>query len=194
MGKKTPLVWIMVCFLWGCSFDYGESMIADEGQPDIVMNDVEYVRVRDGNPIARFEAETAERYENRQAMELENFTFEQFSSGGEEVNAVGSAGHASVELDSGNIHMKDGVRIEVESEDITIATANLDWVDQERSLTGGKSDPVSIQRADGTNFTGWGFSADARRRTWTFDLGVDGTYIHEDDDSETEEADEQDTE
>ncbi|GHV00705.1 hypothetical protein FACS189483_10880 [Spirochaetia bacterium] len=47
---------------------------------------------------------------------------------------------------------------------------------------------MEIRRADGTNFTGWGFSADARRRTWTFDAGVDGTYIHEDDDTETETA------
>ena len=172
---------MLAFFLWGCSFDYGESMAADTGQPDIVMNDVEYVRVRDGNPIARFEAETAERYENRQAMELRNFTFEQFNNGGVEVNAVGSAGRASVELDSGNIHMENGVRLAVESEDITITTANLDWRDHERSLSGGPGEAVEIRRADGTTFTGWGFSADARRRTWTFDAGVDGTYIHEDD-------------
>jgi LPS export ABC transporter protein LptC len=174
----------MVGLLGACSFDYGSSSLADDGQPDIVMRDVEYVRVRGGNPQVRFEAELAERYESRQTMELERFSFEQFNAQGEEVNAMGSAGQASVELESGNISMKEGVRIEVDSEDITIETATLNWQDKERLLLGGAGDPVYIQRSNGTNFSGWGFTADVRRRTWTFGGGVNGTYIHEDDEEE----------
>jgi LPS export ABC transporter protein LptC len=169
-----------------CSFDYGEGAETDSGQPDIIMNDVEYVRVRDGDPVVRFAAEQVERYESRQTMELRQFSFEQFESRGLDVNAVGSAGRALVETDSGNISMEGGVRIAVESEDITIETETLTWQDKERFLAGGDYNPVDIKRSDGTSFTGQGFSADARRRTWSFTYGVDGIYIHEDDEEDEE--------
>jgi LPS export ABC transporter protein LptC len=182
----------LISIFTACSFDYGPDSSEDSGLPDVVMNDVQYIRVRDGNPVVRFEAEGAERYESRQTMELKNFTFEQFNTAAEDVNVIGRAGNASVELESGNIHMKDGVRIEVDSEDIAIETKTLDWQDKERQLFAGTGEPVEILRSDGTSFTGWGFSADARRRTWTFENGVQGTYIDEDEDEAAEpgEADE----
>ncbi|MDR2746047.1 MAG: LPS export ABC transporter periplasmic protein LptC, partial [Treponema sp.] len=71
------LVLLVFFLILGCSFDYGEGNAEDSGLPDLVMNDVEYVRVRDGDPQVKFRAERAERYENRQLMELRNFSFEQ---------------------------------------------------------------------------------------------------------------------
>jgi hypothetical protein len=53
-------------------------------------------------------------------MNLRNFSFEQFQKKGEEVNAQGKVGIALVELDSGNIHMGGGVRIDVDAEDFII--------------------------------------------------------------------------
>lgn len=174
----------LIAALTACSFDYGPGSSGETELPDVVMNNVEYVRVRDGNPLVRFEAEGAERYERRHTMELKNFSFEQFNTAADDVNAMGRAGNASVELESGNIHMKNGVRIEVESEDIAIETSTLNWKDKERQLSAGTGEPVEIRRLDGTSFTGWGFSADARRRTWAFTDGVQGAYIEKDDDEE----------
>jgi LPS export ABC transporter protein LptC len=192
--RITPVLisFLFAAFFFGaCSFDYGDSESDAGDQPDIIMRDVEYVRIRDGDPLVRFQAETAERYEKRQTMELRNFSFEQFGSQGEEINAVGRAGNASVELDSGNIHLDNGVRIAVDSEDITIETNILDWQDKERILSGPETSPVDIQRSDGTSFTGIGFSAQTRERIWGFDSGVSGTYVHEDDDEE-EDGEEED--
>jgi LPS export ABC transporter protein LptC len=188
---KRPVIQAVLPFLLmllaaACSFDYGEASETDSSQPDIVMSDVEYVRVRDGDPVVRFEAERAERYESRQTMELRQFSFEQFESHGLDINAVGSAGRASVDTDSGNIAMDGGVRIAVESEDITIETETLTWQDKERFLRGGDYNPVDIKRSDGTSFTGQGFSADARRRTWSFTYGVEGIFIDEDEDEDEE--------
>jgi hypothetical protein len=120
-------------------------------------------------------------------MELQNFSFEQFYSHGSEVNATGSAGSALVELDSGNIQLEQGIIISVESEDITIETSNLSWEDEKRILAGSGENPVDILRSDGTVFSGRGFSADARSRTWTCDDGVEGSYVDtEIEDEETE--------
>jgi LPS export ABC transporter protein LptC len=162
-----------------CSFNYGESG-EEEGGPDIIMREVEYVRVRDGAPQIRFTAEEAERWEKRQVMELAEFSFEQFEKQGEEINSRGSAGLAHVELDSGDIDMTGGVRMEVDSEDFTIDTATLSWQDGDHRLSGGPGEAVDIQRSDGTFFQGQGFSADVRKRTWVFSGNVEGSYVHED--------------
>ncbi|MDR2519328.1 MAG: LPS export ABC transporter periplasmic protein LptC [Spirochaetaceae bacterium] len=190
-NAKTALAVVLAGIIFGgCSFDYGESSADTQEQADLIMQDVEYVRVRDGDPLARFTAETAERFEKRQIMEVTRFSFEQFEQHGKEVSAAGTAGAATVELESGNIRMSGGVRLEVSSEDIIIETDRLDWQDKERRLEAGGDEEVTMRRSDGSNFSGRGFSAEIRERTWGFAQGIAGTYIWEDD----EEGEEGETE
>ena len=174
--------------LSSCSFDYGDQDGADKNQPDIVMDNVEYVRMRSADPQARFQAERVERYEERRVMELRNFSFEQFGNRGEDINAYGMAGSASFEIDTGDIRLGNGVRIEVESEDIIIETDWLEWIDEARTLTSKAEDEVHIYQENGTVFTGIGFHADVRQRSWEFSGSVGGTYIHEDDEEDEEAA------
>ena len=177
----------LILMLAACSFDYGNQETMDRDQPDIVMEEVEYMRMRSGDPVARFMAEQVQRFEERRIMELRSFSFEQFEKNGAEVNAYGSAGSAEFMIDSGDVRMDDGVRIEVESEDITIETKQLEWRDNAHTLTGGQEEPTVIFRANGTSFSGIGFKANARLRTWEFSGEAGGSYIH-DDDGEDEES------
>jgi LPS export ABC transporter protein LptC len=165
----------------GCTFDYGIPSGDGRSRPDIEMEGVEYTRVRNGDPQVRFQADKAERWEERRTMDLEQFSFEQFEDHGEVINAQGSAGTASVELDSGNIELRNGVSIAVDSEDVTIETERLKWQDSDRVLSGPESGEVVIRRSDGTSFTGSGFTANVRSRTWEFSGEVSGAYVHEDD-------------
>jgi LPS export ABC transporter protein LptC len=197
MDKVPPLLTVhcslLIVLLASCSFNYGNEG-SDKSQPDIVMENVEYVRMRSADPQARFQAERAERYEERRIMELLNFSFEQFGSQVEDVNASGRAGSGTVEIDSGDIRMDNTVRIEVESEDIAIETLWIEWKDNDRVLFGGNEEEVVIQQKNGTTFTGIGFRADAGRRTWGFSGSVEGTFIHDDDKEEVEAVTENKTE
>jgi len=197
-GNRSPkpailLYFFLFSFVMSCSFDYGNTGGGDKSQPDIVMDNVEYVRIRSLDPQARLQAERVERYEERRIMELRNFSFEQFGSNGEEINASGRAGSALFEIDSGDIRMENGVRIDVSSEDFAIETSKLEWKDKERSLTGGANEEVHVYQETGTSFTGIGFQSNARSRTWSFSDTVSGTYIH-DDDEENEDAENTDVE
>ena len=176
-----------IILLASCSFDYSDQTGSNKDQPDIVMENVDYVRIRSADPQARLQAERVERYEERRVMELRNFFFEQFGNHGEDVNAYGRAGSASFEIDSGDIHMDNGVRIDVDSEDLAIETVRLEWKDKDRILTGGDREEVNIYQENGTAFTGIGFHADARWRTWEFTGDVGGTYIYDDDDEDNAE-------
>ncbi|WP_461255854.1 LPS export ABC transporter periplasmic protein LptC [Treponema sp. R80B11-R83G3] len=192
MKKRINLARGAICILiflitLSCTFDYGETESSESDLPDLVMINVEYIRVRSADPIARVYAERAERYEKKGVMKLENFTFEQYGEKGNEVNTTGNAGNASVDINSGDIQMTNGVRLEVESEDIIIETNQLDWKDETHILSTGNEDEVNIYRENGTHFTGIGLTADARKRTFEFSSDVSGSYIQEDD--EAEEAD-----
>jgi len=167
-----------------CTFDYGESESTGSELPDLVMENVEYVRIRSSDPVARFQAERAERYERQGMMKIQNFVFEQYGERGEEVNAYGKAGSASVNIESGDIFMDRGVRIEVESEDIILETNQLEWKDEQRSLFSGEEDEVNVSQSNGTKFTGTGLFADTRRRTWEFSGNVWGTYIYDEEEAE----------
>ena len=169
-----------------CSFDYGDMGSQDSSLPDLVMENVEYVRVRSADPVARIYARRVERYETQGLMILESFSFEQYGDSGEAINVTGSAGYALVEIESGDISMDKGVRIEVESEDLIIETDQMDWIDSERIITSGKGDDVYIIQQDGTSFKGVGLRMDARRRSWEFSGAVSGIYYYEDNDEPAE--------
>ena len=196
MKKRINPAYGTVCILiflitLSCTFDYGESESEERVLPDLVMINVEYIRVRAADPIAKVQAERAERYEKQGVMKLENFTFEQYGEKGSEVNTIGSAGNASVDINSGDIQMTNGVRLEVESEDIIIETNQLEWKDETHILSTGTEDEVNIYRENGTHFIGTGLTADARRRTFEFSSDVSGSYIQEDDEDEDEVNEEQ---
>jgi LPS export ABC transporter protein LptC len=174
--------------LFSCTFDYGDLEAAERELPDLVMVNVEYVRVRSADLQARFSAERAERYEKQGVMKIHNFSFEQYGERGEEVNAFGSAVNATVDIDTGDVYMEDGVRLEVESEDIIIEADQLEWLDDPRILSTNEDVEVHILRENGTHFIGIGLHVDARRREWEFFGNVGGTFIQNDDDSESEDG------
>jgi len=183
--KKIAAGIFILSLLVSCTFDYGEEE-TDRTLPDLVMINVEYVRVRNSDLIAKINAERVERYETQGIMKLENFSFEQYGDDGIEINAAGSAGFASVDIESVDISMDRGVRIEVESENIIIETNQLNWKDEQRLLFTGEDDEVNILRNDGTSFTGIGLRVDARGRFYEFAGDVQGTYVHEDDEDNAE--------
>ena len=168
----------LVLLLAGCTFDYGDDGVT-RGRPDIVMENILYIRVRGGDPIVRFHAEYAERWEDYQIMELQNFLFEQLEDDGRTVNAEGSANTATVELSSGDVRLKGDVLIDIEAEDLIIRAAELQWRDGERSFTGNEDEEVEIERSDGTYMVGTGFSANVRSRTWAFSGGGAGSFVED---------------
>lgn len=172
----------LLAFLCSCSFDYGPLEAEEDARPDLTMDDVEYVRVRDGEPVVRVQAERVKRYERSQSMRIDRLRFEQYAADGKKAEAAGSAGAATVLLESGDADLSGGVQIVIQSEDLVIETDTLSWRDQDRLLVGGRDTEVLLKRSDGAVLSGRGFTSDARRHSWEFSGPVSGTYIDEDED------------
>lgn len=165
-------------FLASCSFNYSELDEGTNRYPDLIMSDLDYVRVRDGKTVLRFQAESAARFEEEQLMQVRYLNFEQYSSDG--VDAAGQAGKADMELSTGNSRLDGAVTVVVPSEEISIETSALFWDDESNTLYGDKDAPVLVKQSDGSILQGTGFFADVRRRSWSFDSGVSGVFVEED--------------
>ena len=185
MKNKLILFCILSSLLfWSCTFDYGNKESEGDALPDLVMENVEYIRVRSADLLARIQADRFERYEKQDIMKVQNIVFEQYSEKGEEVNVHGRAGSAVVHIESADIFMDNYVSLEVITEDIILESYQLEWKDAARTISSGEEEPVNIFRENGTWFTGIGLEGNTRTRTWEFLGSVDGVYIHDDDEEE----------
>jgi len=181
--KITVICLFCIIILFsGCTFDYGDNESSDDGLPDLIMENVDYVRVRSADPLARLHAERVERYEKQSVVKMQNVTFEQYGERGAEVNVLGSTGNAVIEIDSGDIFMDSNVRIEVLTEDIILETYQLEWRDEPKTITSGESYEVFVYRDNGTSFSGMGLHGNTRSRSWEFLGNVRGTYIYDEGD------------
>ncbi|MDR2144111.1 MAG: LPS export ABC transporter periplasmic protein LptC [Treponema sp.] len=194
MKKQPGSAWTalaLLSVLAACSFDYGASPEDFENDPDVIMKDVEYVRMKNSLPVVRIRSKEARRYEAKHAMEMEGFSFEQYNPAPPEnseipdINVRGTGGSVKIETDSGNLTMAGGVSVDVESEDFSLRTESLSWEDEERLLSA--PGEVIVTRSDGTQLSGRNLSADTRRREWRFEGAVSGDIVEEDEEEDEEE-------
>jgi LPS export ABC transporter protein LptC len=183
---------LLTLLLAACSFDYDASAEDFGNDPDVIMKDVEYVRMENALPVVRIRSKEARRYETKHAMEMDGFSFEQYNpvpaenSEIPDINVQGIGGSVKIETDSRNLTMAGGVSIDVKSEDILLRTESLSWEDKERLLSA--PGEVTVTRSDGTQLSGRNLSADTRRRWWRFEEAVSGDVVEEDEEDEETEA------
>jgi LPS export ABC transporter protein LptC len=174
--------------LFSCSFDYGDQGVEESTIPDITMRDLEYARVKNGQLQVRLAAGEGDRYDKRQVMELRDYRFRQYDTAKGSVDAEGRGGFVQIELDNLALRMEQGVVISVESEDLVIETDTLTYNDKDKKMAGPEDAPVTIERSEGTEFRGRGFSADIRSRVFSFSGGASGIWVQEEDEADEEEG------
>ena len=165
--------------LSACSFDYSAITETESDKPDLVMQDVDYVRVTDGKISLHMQADQVDRYEKKRLLQVQNIRFEQFSKDSTEPDALGTAGIAQFWTATSDAAFTNGVRIFIKSEDLSVEAKSLQWNDSKKKLSGPQDDQVLLKKTDGSILVGKSFSADGRSRTWQFAGAVSGTYQEE---------------
>jgi LPS export ABC transporter protein LptC len=181
MIKGAALIFSLLMVFSSCTFDYTDGETVASTLPDIAMSNIEYTRVANGNPEIKLKAAQADRYDERQVMDMTTFSFEQFNTSSGEVDTTGQGDSATIDLNALNVNMSGNVNISADSEDMKIATSELDYQDADKTLKGKEGDTVNISRSDGTLVKGNGFTADVRSRSFDFASDVSGIWVQEDD-------------
>lgn len=162
-----------------CSFDYSSMEEAENNRPDLVMQDVDYVRVTDGSIAFHMQADKLDHFENNHLFQVQNIRFEQFPKGVTEPDTVGSAGFAQFWTTTQDAVFTEGVRIVIPSEDLSVEAKSLQWHNSQKRLLGSQEDQVLLKKSDGSMLVGKGFSADGRSKSWQFTGPVSGIYQEE---------------
>lgn len=180
--RKESLLGVVLpfaLFALSCSFDYGSlSDEPEESVPDVVMTEVEYVRVRDGKAVIKLRADSVERYESDRRIVVTAPRFEQYAGDGSE-GASGGSSSALIHSETGDVDLSGDVFLAIPEEELTIETETLSWKDEARELQGGAAAPVLVKKTDGSSLSGTGFTADARSRSWTLSGAVSGVFVEE---------------
>ncbi len=158
-----------------CSYDYKQGDVAedlDESKPDIVMEDVSLSFVRGTTVIMN--AKKIELYSKRKMQEMSDLTFKEIDSKGE-VRMEGKAKSAFVETDTNNVTIVGEFYARSSQDEATIKTKYLTWNDEERRIEGSPTELVTVTRDDESEISGYGFVADAKKRTLSLTKEVQGS-------------------
>jgi LPS export ABC transporter protein LptC len=165
-----------------CSFDYGDELAqaqTTEEQPTAVFTDFTHRVVDRDRLVLEIHAARASTYSTGHRTELKSVNFAQYGNEGA-LAASGKADAATVYTDSENAEFRGHVLLESKSEQAVLEAEELTWVSDRKTISGGLERIVSVTRQDGAWVRGAGFSADLRRRTFSFQESTSGQFVDPD--------------
>jgi len=179
---RTWLVLVALAALGSCSLEYGETELAaeiSEDTPDTILFQVRHTIVRDGSARFIVDAGRAETFSRQSRQYLSDVRFREIAADGETVTD-GTADYAEYQTDTEDLELTGNLRFYSSEEDAWLTAEYLYWNSESRLLTSEPSEPVVLERGDGTTISGRGFVAEMARSIIRFEEGVSGTLVEED--------------
>lgn len=165
---------VFLSLLFSCTFNYKQSDIAedlDESKPDIVMEDVTLSFVRGTTVVMK--AKKIELFSKRKIQEMSTVTFKEVANNGE-VRMEGKAKKAFIETDTHNITIVGEFDARSHQDEAAIKTSYLTWNDAQRQIEGSPTELVTVTRDDESEISGYGFIANAKKRSLSLTKHVQG--------------------
>ncbi len=180
LRRSIPVAAVIIAVIAaGCSLEYGDARIA-EAVPDTLPNaridDFVHTVVRRGRKQFVVRAETALRYDDAAEQQLYDVSFEEYGADGEVV-AHGRADFARYFDDSEDVELYGEIEFTSVVEEAVVTTEYLFWDREDRLLHGSEDKAVHIRQEDGTELSGYGFLADMKLRSLTFEREIRGRYV-----------------
>jgi LPS export ABC transporter protein LptC len=167
--------------LAGCSFNYeGANQPAQSVGPNATFRDFSHSVVIDGAKALDIKAALAESWESEKRIVLHDVSFTEYKADGISVEAEGRADEAVFYTDTENADFSGSIRMRYDPQDAGLVAERLSWDAKSKTLSGGLERSVEVRRGDGTWMRGAGFSADARRLSFSFRESVEGVVVAKD--------------
>lgn len=177
----------LAAFLSGCSFDYGTSPEGPQAErPSAVFYGFTHTVMSDGAKLLELRAEKAESYASDGRTALHGVSFTEYDRASGKPSASGEAEEAVFYAETENAEFSGSIRISSLRDDASLVAEHLEWNGKEKTLSGGLDRTVAIKRGDGSWVRGAGFSADARRRSFSYREAVEGAMVTKDEPAEGE--------
>ncbi|MBN1411451.1 MAG: LPS export ABC transporter periplasmic protein LptC [Spirochaetales bacterium] len=184
--KSGILAGLLSLFLMGCSLDYSQAILDEdlsEKIPDTSFNDFKDIKVKDNVIVNKLEAARAEMFGRLKKTVFYNLHFIQLDKKGT-VLTEGWADQVVLHADTDNAEMTGSIRFYSASDEISISTENLFWENDTKRLYSNPENEVHLETNDGSFISGKGFEAFLNKRIITFQKGVTGKYVIEEESDE----------
>lgn len=130
-----------------------------------------------GAKVLELHANRAETYLDEGRTFLHGVSFTEYDRSTGAASATGKADDAIFYSDTENADFSGAIRIQSLRDDATLSAEHLAWDGKDKLLTSGLDRTVEIRRGDGSWARGAGFSADARRKSFSFREAAEGVLV-----------------
>ncbi len=174
-----PVIILLLLTAGACTFEYETASAAAAGNiPDFILKNAVYTVERSGERAMIFRAETIEMYESDKTANLDAVTFQQRNEN-EADTASGSCGKVSINTNSQDAVLSDGIVIIAPSEGVRLEAEQLEWDNRRERLFSHPEEIVRIIYDDGTRVIGRGFSGDFSLNVFQFQEIIEGNLQYE---------------
>lgn len=179
MVRKLSKIIILFCtalFFWGCTIDYDEEEDVKKSDkiPDSEMDNFHLVKMKNNKPNTEVFATKAEIYNNQDKTILHSIEFNEYDSNGKKIVTKGKVKKVEYFNDSKNASLTGGIKFYSEEDDIEIIGDNLTWNDENKEIESSIDSVINIKKGDGTKVDGYGFKANIKESTFSFQKGISG--------------------
>lgn len=173
----APVLLLAALLFGACSFDYGiDPGAEDSAPPNATFRDFRHSVVIDGARVFELRAERAETYDAAKKTLLYGVSFVEYDRRDGSIATEGGSDAAILYTDTEDAEFSGDIRIDSRCEDAVVAADYLAWNAAEKKLASRLDRAVEIRRGDGSWVRGAGFSADARRRSFSFREAAAGSF------------------
>ncbi|PKL11585.1 MAG: LPS export ABC transporter periplasmic protein LptC [Spirochaetae bacterium HGW-Spirochaetae-8] len=172
------LLLVLLMSTAACSFvpPEGSAIGKPADNPDLLMQDAEYLLGIAGNEPVLIRAKTIEIYQTAGKAYLENITFTQQDSQGQ-TTVSGKALAAQIDTKTNNVSLTGDIVIINHLDDLEITAQALTWIHDRRIFESEAESEAQIAYGNGNSVRGTGFSADFTQATYEF-LKISEGVLH----------------
>lgn len=190
MFKKTLYILTLLGTLFSCDITGENTDVAEEIQiAETVIYDFRQVKVEKGRVLYEIEAERAETFAEEDMTKIYNMKFEQYDKD-KELSAEGQATLVDYNIENENATVDGEMSFTSNTEGVTLTSSWLDWNNEKKTLTGKDDIPVRLEKKSGTVLEGRGFQAITDTKTVSFSNGMEGVFVPDKDEKESDDEDE----
>jgi LPS export ABC transporter protein LptC len=182
-GRAIAVI-AFVLAVCACSFDYGDVKLEDnlsEETPNSILLNFQHTVVENGKILFRLNALKASIYDTLKETRLTNVSFAEYDP---ETGAAVTSGRATSAIffsESENAELSGDISFYSKRNEAGLEGGYLYWDNSKKTLEGRRDRLISILKDDGSIVKGEGFSANAKKRTFSFSGRTSGVLITKDD-------------
>ncbi len=191
---RHSLFFLSLFAVAACSFDYGEAKLKDsmeENIPNSILSNFEHTVVDKGQVIFRLNAKEASVFDSLKQTKLSGVSFAEYERNTGKALTSGRASSAIFFTNTESAELSGEILFYSKRNEAALEGGYLYWDNERKTLEGRRDRLISITKDDGSIIRGEGFTANARKRSFSFSGRATGS-IQVEDEEEEQSADEAD--